>query len=113
MQGSSATPEESKTARPGPPEIKPWEGGWLCAAITAILGIVSIGGSHGAVGLILLGILLLGVAVAGTVLTAFWTRRLYGWQRAVAWAGFGPGCVFLIAAHWFLTAFKFIMDLIS
>ena len=83
-------------------EPEPWHS-WmaLCAFGTGVLGVASLFNSHGAAGLILLGILLLVAMIAGTVATAFWTRyeRLTPGRKAVAWAGFGPGAIIGI---WFL-----------
>jgi hypothetical protein len=83
--------------------------GWMAlgSAGTLALGIISIVNSanNGAAGLLVLGILLIAAALAGTVVSRFWTtydRLPAWWMKALATVGYFPGIAVGIIFLWMM-----------
>jgi hypothetical protein len=75
------------------------------ALVTAILGVILIATDNaGLVPPIVLGIAMIVVALAGTVVTGFWSsyRGLVGWRKAVAWLASVPGAVWFFILIWMM-----------
>jgi hypothetical protein len=88
--------------------VEDWHG-WMAlgSAGTLALGIISIvnSASNGAAGLMVLGILLIVAALAGTVVSRFWTtydRLPTWWMKAIAIVGYFPGVAVGIIVLWIM-----------
>lgn len=97
--------------------IEDWHGWMALGAVgTLVLGIISIvnSASDGAPGLLVLGILLIAAALAGTVVSRFWTtyERLPAiWMKALAVAGYFPGIAVGIIVLWLMKTIFWIVQL--
>lgn len=97
--------------------VEDWHG-WMAlgSAGTLTLGIISIvnSASDGAPGLLVLGILLIAAALAGTVVSRFWTtyeRLPAWWLKALAFVGYFPGIAVGIIVLWLMKTIFWIAQL--
>ena len=96
---------QSTTAHgPDELELERWHRGKAGGALaTAILGVTLIATDSAGLAIpIVLGIASIALALAGTVVTKFWSsyRDLVGWRKAVAWLAWVPGAVWFFIWVW-------------